>query len=97
MSLGTCYFRQDSTWQATYSIADRIASRHKVDHSPGHGRRWSWLGNWRWQRRDGAAVAQETEDHEDEVTYITPTTTALTQDRYEDMVTLLSHIQGNDN
>jgi hypothetical protein len=42
-------------------------------------------------------VAQETEDHEDEVTYITPTTTALTQDRYEDMVTLLSHIQGNDN
>jgi hypothetical protein len=42
-------------------------------------------------------VAQETDDHEDEVTDITPTSTALTQDRYKHVVTLFSHIQGNNN
>jgi hypothetical protein len=45
---------------------------------------------------EGTGVAQETEDHEDEVTDINPPTAALTQDRYEHMVTLLSQIQGND-
>jgi hypothetical protein len=78
--------------------ASRASTRQTTAQATAEGGGGSGIGGGsaRTGQAEGTGVAQETEDHEDEVTGINPTTAALTQDHYEHMVTLLSQIQGND-